>query len=590
MKKLKPILAIASFLIAAAPAVAQIQAQSNVKQPIYTITINVVDRTAKAVNYSHRNGSTTIDFKGTPLLPTARGEAKVESKQGYVEVEVEFDDLQSATRFGPEFLTYVMWAITPEGRATNMGEVILNGTKSKLNVTTELQAFGLIVTAEPYFAVSQPSDAVVMENVIRADTRGKVEEIEAKYQLLQRGQYTTNVLPADLKAIPLDKDTPLDLYEARNAVRIAGWAGAGASATESFDKATKLLAQAEAAKARKGDTKSIAMPAREAVQTAEDARLITLKNQADARLAAERAASANREATANNAAANARADASEADRARAAAEAQATRTRLEASQAAQRASDDAKALAERVKSETDLASQRAALDRQAADLSAARDRQTADIAAQQAARDKAAAEAAAQNAARDKQAAELAAQQAARDKAAAEAATLQTLKNAADKSEREKQELRNKIAGQLNTILQTKDTARGLVASMPDVLFDTGQYSLKPGAREVLAKLSGIVLAYPSLKLDVGGYTDNVGTDAYNQTLSDNRAGSVRDFLVTQGIARTSIASQGFGESQPIATNDTTAGRQQNRRVELVVSGDIIGTTTTTTIELKPLN
>ena len=182
---------------------------------------------------------------------------------------------------------------------------------------------------------------------------GKVEEIDAKYELLQRGQYTINVLPADLKPIPLDKNTPLDLYEARNAVRIAKWAGADVSATESFEKATKLLAQAEAAKTRKGGTKSIAMTAREAVQTAEDARLITLKNQADARLAAERAASASREATANNAAANARADASEAERARAAAEAQANRTRLDASQAAQRAADEARALAERAKSEAD---------------------------------------------------------------------------------------------------------------------------------------------------------------------------------------------------------------------------------------------
>jgi outer membrane protein OmpA-like peptidoglycan-associated protein len=549
MKKLNTILTIASFLVAAAPAVAQAPVPG--KQPIYTITINVVDRTAKAVNYSHRNGSTTIDFKGTPLLPTARGEAKVESKQGYMEVEVEFDDLQSATRFGPEYLTYVMWAITPEGRATNMGEVILNGTKSKLDVTTELQAFGLIVTAEPYFAVSQPSDVVVMENIIRADTVGKVEAIEAKYQLLPRGQYTTNVLPADLKPIQLDKDTPLDLYEARNAVRIASWAGAARSATESFDKASKLLAQAETYKTSKAGSKAIAMASREAVQTAEDARLITLKNQADARLAAERSAAAGREATANTAAANARANANDADRARAAAEAQADRTRVEANRAAQRGADEARLLAERVKSEADLAAQRAALDKQAADM---------------------------------------AAQQAARDKQAAEAATLQTLKNAAAQSEREKQELRNKLAGQLNTILQTKDTAKGLVANMPDVLFDTGQYSLKPNAREVLAKLSGIVLAYPSLMLDVGGYTDDVGTDAYNQTLSENRASSVRDFLISQGILKTSIASKGFGEGQPVATNDTAAGRQQNRRVELVVSGEVIGTVTTTTLELKPLD
>jgi len=541
MTKLKTILAITTLLAAAAPAVAQTPAQTRDKQPLYTITINVVDRSTKAVNYSHRNGSTTIDFKGTPLLAAARGEAKVESKQGYIEVEVEFDDLQSATRFGPEFLTYVLWAITPEGRATNMGEVILNGTKSKLNVTTELQAFGMIVTAEPYFAVSQPSDVVVMENSVRNDTRGKVEEVEAKYQLLQRGQYTTNVLPADLQPFPLDKNTPLDLYQARNAVRIARWAGASASATESFDKASKLLAQAETAQTTKAGSKAIAMSSREAVQTAEDARLITLKAQADARLAAERAASASREATANTAAANARADASDADRARNAAEAQADRARLEANLATQRAANEATALAARVKADAERA--------------------------------KADADRLALRAASDKQAAEMASQQAARDAAA--------------QSEREKQELRNKLAGQLNTILQTKDTAKGLVANMPDVLFDTGKFSLKPGAREVLAKLSGIVLAYPSLMLDVGGYTDNVGTDALNQTLSENRAGAVRDFLILQGILKTSIASQGFGEGQPVATNDTASGRQQNRRVELVVSGEVIGTSIGATLNQR---
>src|SRR6187549_500984 len=248
--------------------------------PIMTISVNVVERTTKAINYRHRGGATTIDFKGTSLLPKARGEAKVESKQGYIEIEVEFDDLQTAAQFGPEYLTYVMWAITPEGRATNLGEVILNGTKSKLDVTTELQAFGLIVTAEPYFAVSQPSDVVVKENVIRKDTVGKVEEIEAKYQLLPRGQYTTNVLPADLKPIQLDKDTPLDLYEARNAVRIARWAGAEKSAAETFEKASKLLEQAESYKIRKAGNKPVSMTARQAVQTAEDARLITLKSQA----------------------------------------------------------------------------------------------------------------------------------------------------------------------------------------------------------------------------------------------------------------------------------------------------------------------
>jgi outer membrane protein OmpA-like peptidoglycan-associated protein len=374
-----------------------------------------------------------------------------------------------------------------------------------------------------------------MENFVRKDTVGKVEEIDAKYELLQRGQYTVNVLPADLKPIPLDKNTPLDLYQARNAVRIAKWAGADVSATDSFDKASKLLDQAEAYKVRKAGSKPIAMTAREAVQTAEDARLITLKSQADARLAKERSDSADREASANAAAADARTAANDADRARTAAQAQADLAREEAQRAAQRASDDAKALAERTRLDAESAAQRAA-----------------------------------------------------RDKEAVEAANQQAKRAAAEQAEREKQELRTKLSEQLNAILQTKDSARGLIVNMSDVLFDTGQYSLRVGAREKLAKISGIVLAYPSLTLEVEGHTDNVGSDELNLRLSENRADSVRDFLVAQGIVRSSVGAHGFGEGQPVATNDTPSGRQQNRRIDFVVSGEVIGTSIVGSVEAKP--
>jgi outer membrane protein OmpA-like peptidoglycan-associated protein len=548
LTKLTTIISTALLLAIAVPGGAT-QVQQKDKQPIYTITINVVDRTAKAINYQHRSAATKIDFRGTPLLPESHGEAKVESKQGYIEIEVEFDKLQSATRFGPEYLTYVMWAITPEGRATNLGEVILNGPRSKLDVTTDLQAFGLVVTAEPYFGVTQPSDVVVMENFVRADTLGKVEVIDAKYELLPRGQYTVNVLPVDLKPMTLDKDTPLDLYQARNAVRIARWAGADVSAKESYDRASSLLAKAETAKTNKAGSKEIAENARQAVQTAEDARLITLKSQAEARLAKERDDSANREAAALLASADretaaraasagreatANAAAADADRGREIAQAQTARVQLEAQDAARRAEDQSRAQAEKARTD-----------------------------------------------------AEQALQLAARDKQALEEANALAAKAASAKSEREKQELRSKLIIQLNAILQTQDSARGLIVNMSDVLFDTGQYSLKPGAREKLSKISGIVLAYPSLKLEVEGYTDSVGTDQSNLVLSENRANAVRDFLVKQGIETSSISSTGFGEGQPVATNDTAAGRQQNRRVELVVSGDIIGSRSTIQASLQ---
>src|ERR1700730_10134107 len=211
--------------------------------PIFRVT--VVSRTTKAINYRHRSGSTKIDFRGTPLMPEAKGEADVNSKQGRIEISARMNHLSSATQYGPEYLTYVLWAVTPEGRPKNLGEVLLNGDNSKLEVTTDLQTFGLIVTAEPYFAVTQPSDVVVMENFIRNDTQGTIEEIDAKYELLQRGQYVLNVNPSELRPIPLDSKIPLELYEARNAIRIARWTGAERYADDTLQKAQESLQNAE---------------------------------------------------------------------------------------------------------------------------------------------------------------------------------------------------------------------------------------------------------------------------------------------------------------------------------------------------------
>ncbi|HEV8129819.1 MAG TPA: OmpA family protein [Acidobacteriota bacterium] len=493
--------------------------QQGGRVPVYHVT--VVARTTKAINYRHRSGSTKIDFRGTALLPEARGEAKVESKQGAIKIDADFDELQPATRFGPEYLTYVLWAVTPEGRPINLGEVLLDGKKSKLDVTTELQAFSLIVTAEPYFAVTRPSDVVVMENVVRKDTVGKVEEIEAKYELLQRGQYVVNVNPADLRPIELNPKVPLELFEARNALRIARWAGADRYASESFQKADQLLRQAEAYQERKAGRKPVAMTAREAAQTAEDARLIAAKRQEEERAAAERAATE-----------RAKAQAQEESRRRAQAEAE------------QRAEAERRARAE---AEQKIETERRA--RAEAERATAEAERSAALAKQQAAQ-----------------------AEAERSRLAAEQA-----EKGRQKAEQEKVELRAQLLRQLNLILETRDTTRGLIVNMADVLFDTGKYSLRPGAREKLAKIAGIVLAHPGLKLEVEGHTDNVGGDEYNQGLSERRANAVRDYLIGQGVPPESITAHGFGKTLPVVSNDTAAGRQRNRRVELVVSGEVIG-------------
>jgi outer membrane protein OmpA-like peptidoglycan-associated protein len=522
--------------------------------PIYRVSVTA--RTAKAINYRHRSGATKIDFRGTELLAGSRGEAKVESKQGYIEIEVEFDGLQPASKNGAEYLTYVLWAVTPEGRTSNLGEVLLNGTKSKLDVTTELQVFALMVTAEPYYAVSRPSDLIVMENVVRADTVGKIEEVDAKYELLQRGQYSRLANPLSLKP---DKKTPLEIYEARNAVQIARAVGADRFAAETFAKAQKSLAQAEAYQARNAGTKPTTMMAREAVQMAEDSRGIAVKRQEEDALTAERQDSMDREKRAENGRAAAQAETSRiarnADEARARAQADSDRERLanEARMASAAADADRLKLA----NEARMASAAADADR----LKLAND---AKMAAAGAETDRL----------KQENDAQRIAAQAAADRASQERA----------QSEKERSELRVQLLAQFNAILQTRDTARGLIVNMSDVLFDTGKFSLRPAAREKLAKVAGIVSGHPGLRLDVEGYTDSVGGDDYNQKLSEDRGESVRSYLTQQGMAGGSVTSKGFGKNQPVASNDTAQGRQQNRRVELVISGEVIGTTIGTPI------
>jgi outer membrane protein OmpA-like peptidoglycan-associated protein len=509
-----------------------LSAQDTGPVPIYRMT--VVARTMKAINYNHRSGSTRIGFSGTVLMPAARGEAKVESRQGVIRIDAEMEKLEPATKFGPEYLTYVMWAITPEGRATNVGEVLVNGGKSSLHATSELQSFGLIITAEPYFAVTQPSDVVVMENVVLPGTIGTIEQLDAKYELLARGQYTLNVNPAEIQPIVLDRKVPLELYEARNAVQIARWTGAQQYAAETFQKALDGLENAEGYLHGKAGSKPIGTVARESVQMAEDARIITIRKRRELELASERQAGADRE--------------TRAETARAAAQSEAERIAREAETARLSAAADASRIA--MLRDAQLVSSQAEKDR----LQRENDAQTAS-ARNEAARLKA------------ENDAQRAADQAGLDRAAKEKA----------QAEADKVQLRALLLAQFNEVLQTRDSARGLIVNMSDVLFDTAKFSLRPLAREKLARVAGILAGHPGLLLQVEGYTDSVGSDDYNQTLSENRATSVRDYLTHAGIPLDSVTSKGFGKTEPVASNETSGGRQQNRRVALVVSGEIIG-------------
>jgi len=539
-------LLLGSVIALSLSAVAQTDSQSTVvlepmaHTPTYRVT--VVSRSIQAVNYKHRGGATKLDFAGTDLMPQANGQAKVESKKGYIEIEVEFGNLQRPTTFGNEYLTYVLWAISPEGRAVNLGEILVGDNhRSKVDVTTELQAFALVVTAEPYFAVRQPSNVVVLENIVRDDTKGTTEAMHTKYELLERGGY----IPTGYKFDPVVLNTklPLEFFEARNALRIAQSEGAENYANDTYQQAVRLMNQVdEDAIDKHSNRKAMIGVAREAVQTAEDARAITVKKIEQERLDNERQAAANAQA-------DTRAQADDAIRQKERAEHDQARAEFAKDRAE---SDTIKAQAARAQAESDTARAQADSARAQSDMASSQAASANALSAAQA----------------DADQSRLAAQRAQANSQQAEA---------------DKAAMRARLSEQLSKILQTRDSARGLIVSMSDVLFDTGKYSLKPGAREKLAKVAGILLAYPGLNIEVGGYTDNVGGDAMNQTLSENRAGSVRTYLVEQGVATNSVSARGFGNTLPVASNGNSAGRQQNRRVELLVSGEAIGNPVNTT-------
>ncbi len=476
--------------------------------PLYRI--QVVARDIPAINYFHRSGSTQIGFKGTDLMPGAHGTAKVDSKLGRTTIDLDLEGLTPANGFGPEYLTYVIWAVTPEGRPVRIGEILPSGGKDRVKdtVTTDMQSFGLIITAEPYYDVSLPSDVVVMQNVVDPKTSGVIETVNAHYTLLPRGAYAeTAGRHTVLHPITRNGRSPLEVYEAENAVQIADAAGAEKYAADTMATAKTALMNAEQADEHKRDRKMVITYAREAVQSAEDARLITIRKIKAEDEAAERKAREDAEAAAQ-------ASKAEAER-----------------QAAQRAQADAAAEEARARAE------QARADREAAERAA----QQAQLQAQQAQQQ----------------------QQLAQQQTAA--------------AQQQEAQMRERLKDQLNQVLQTRETARGLIVNMSDVLFDFNKYTLKPEAREKLAKVSGILLAYPGLKMQVEGYTDNIGSDEYNQKLSEERADTVRGYLVQQGVQDNNITAQGYGKTRPIADNSTNSGRAQNRRVEMVVSGESIG-------------
>lgn len=493
----------------ALPVLCQQTDPRNEPNPIFRVT--VVQRTTKAINYQYRAEPTLIDFRGTVLLPKGKGDAIVQSKQGRTEISARFENVEDPGRYGREYLTYVLWALTPDGRPHNLGEVIPGtGDKARLRVTTDYQAFALIVTAEPYSAVRLPSDVVVLENQVRPDTVGKIEEVDAKYDLLPRGQYAWQVpdkLTASVHGAPKvsmhEYEALSELYQAQNAIGIAHTLNAEQYAPNTYAKAQQLYQEAVQLHNSKANSSRVVEIAREAAETAEDARVIAGKREQETKLA------------------QAQLDLAAAQQAKAQAQAEARDAQSQA-QAAQAQAD----------------AERAAREHAEADAATARERAT---------------------------------------RAAAEAQTAVNQSNSGRLAERQphdgaqKSALRMQLLEQLNGPLATRDTPRGLVATIPASGFDGA--ILNPASGDHVARIASILAAHPGLQIAVEGHSD----DAHAAVLSAQHAESVRDILISHGVPSSAVSAHGLGNAHPLASNATAAGREENQRVEIVISGNPIG-------------
>lgn len=480
------------------------------RAPMYRVT--VIQRTVDAVNYQYRNGPTKIDFRGTVLLPSAKGDATVDSQKGHTEIDARFEGLEAPQRFGAEYLSYVLWAITPDGAPHNLGEVVPNGSnKAHLPVTTALQSFGLIVTAEPYAAVRHPGDVVVLQNEVRPDTVGEIGPVEARVELMPRGHYTWNV-PASESAgvanapkVSMSRyEAILQTYEAQNAIGIAGTAGAQQYAPDVYAKAQQELAQAQQLQLGKGNDDLVVQHARAATEIAEDARIIAERRRQDDALIAARQDTA---------------------------EAQEARLRAEAK-------------AEREKERADNALTQAQLEREA------RERAEADarIAREQA-----------------EQATVVTVQP-------TPAPMTQTVTITQSNQDDAARQTREQLLHRLNMAIVTRDTPRGLDATLNDADFDRSQ--LRPQAANAVARMAALLLAQPGLRVSVEGNSDT----PEGSGLATQRAQAVTAALTAAGIPPQQISCQSFGNSRPLVSNATEQGRIENRRVEIVITGDAIGT------------
>lgn len=476
----------------------QLQSRLEVLYELRPATVEV-----PVFRFTWSEGTIKLAMKGTDLARNASGEVRVRSRTNFNELDLRVKGLPTPQSLGPEFLTYVVWAISPAGIGSNLGELALERGEGRLRAQTDLQSFGLIVTAEPYFATSMPSDSAVLQNAPSPDEKRTPAQSPVAGRFMPRGQYRVGAEAGEVKPFSFEPGVPLDVYQARNALQIAKRTRMDQFVNTAYGQAEDLLKRADELYFG-GDARASTAAAREAVQVVGDGVRISLERQ------------------------------------------EALRNDL-----LQRAADD------RVRRATSTA-------------------EDASRRMEEALRMQQSAQEAARAAELQRQKAEDEMRLAVEERRRAQQEAIQA-REVAQKLVQEQHQLRDLLIQRLNQVLETEDTDRGLVVKLSDILFDPGRFTLKPETRVLLARIAGILSWAPGIQVQVEGHTDNTGDATRNQALSEQRAAAVANFLVEQGMPASNLSSVGYGESRPLEPNSTRTGRERNRRVDLVLSGEMIG-------------
>lgn len=472
MKNIKILVILAVLLVAAAPALAEIQLKA------LTLT---------------EGKNVQITFNKTPRAPSRSSlSAELSFSKGVTTVDLSFEKLEPAILFAGNITTYVVWSVNPAGACENLGEIFVD--RREASGSQKFYAPGkilaLMITAEPYSVVSKPSEIVLYYN-------GETREKNVQIVPFAFKDFSSEAAPAldSIAMLQYSTDLPVTLFQAEKTIEYANKINAAEHNPKAMEEAKKAL---ERARTLTRDKKNMAETARIAVQHATRAIKDTVKY-------LEEKAAAEEEARR-----------------------QAEKAALE--KRAAQAESEAEKLAVQLE---EIKQERAALDKEMADLA----RQMRELAEE-----------------RDHLALET-------ERLAAERETIK----------KERDELASKLKGALSSVAETTETARGLMVNLAGVLFDVNKATLKPESQLKLAKLAGILMVFQDMKLSIEGHTDSTGSEELNLRLSTDRARTVYEFLMSQGVAPDRMKYQGFGSSKPVAPNDTEANRAKNRRVEVIV-------------------